>query len=205
MASSTVNSADPRVPSLQYTMASASGTVPVPPYYPNMPLPHVDSVAHVAASEPSLQSSPAREEGEVPESELDPDTRRRLLILQHGQDTRERQSSEPAFLGRPPPLPQVVGPRAQPRGSWSPMEEEMSPLQLSWTRKEFPVDEEPIREKHRSNHPSFFPKNDSSFPPDRIPHENQRLSKEVIRLLAHFLSMKFSLRLPLFSRRKATV
>ncbi|XP_023544663.1 RNA polymerase II C-terminal domain phosphatase-like 1 [Cucurbita pepo subsp. pepo] len=178
LASSTVNSADPRVPSLQYTMASASGTVPVPPYYPNMPLPHVDSVAHVAASEPSLQSSPAREEGEVPESELDPDTRRRLLILQHGQDTRERQSSEPAFLGRPPPLPQVVGPRAQPRGSWSPMEEEMSPLQLSWTRKEFPVDEEPIREKHRSNHPSFFPKNDSSFPPDRIPHENQRLSKE---------------------------
>ncbi|KAG8071583.1 hypothetical protein GUJ93_ZPchr0006g44155 [Zizania palustris] len=45
------------------------------------------------AAQPSLsdplQGSPAREEGEVPESELDPDTRRRLLILQHGQDTRD--------------------------------------------------------------------------------------------------------------------
>ncbi|CAK9321014.1 unnamed protein product [Citrullus colocynthis] len=187
LASSTINSADPRVSSLQYTMASASGAVPLPPkqvsmpYFPNMPLPHVNSVAHVAPSEPSLQSSPAREEGEVPESELDPDTRRRLLILQHGQDTRERLSSEPAFSARPPPLQQVAGPRAQSRGSWSPMEEEMSPRQLSRTaRKEFPVDAEPMpmREKHRSNHPSFFPKIDNSIIPDRIPHENQRLPKE---------------------------
>ncbi|KAL0542833.1 hypothetical protein IC582_017914 [Cucumis melo] len=173
-------------------MASASGAVPLPPkqvsmppYFPNMPIPHVNSVAHVAPNEPSLQSSPAREEGEVPESELDPDTRRRLLILQHGQDTRERLSSEPAFPGRPPPLQQVAAPRAQSRGSWSPMEEEMSPRQLSRTaRKEFPVDAEPMpmREKHRSNHPSFFPKVDNPILPDRIPHENQRLPKGVIRL-----------------------
>lgn len=189
MASSTINSADPRVSSLQYTMATASGAVPPPqkqvplPYFPNMQLPHVNPVAHVPLSEQSLQSSPAREEGEVPESELDPDTRRRLLILQHGQDTRDRLSSEPAFPVRPPPIQQVAGPRAQSRGSWSPMEEEMSPRQINRTaRKEFPVDVEPMREKHRSNHPSFFPKIDSSIPPDRIPHENQRLSKEVIGL-----------------------
>lgn len=187
LASSTINNADPRMSSLQYTMASASGAVPLPPkqvslpYFPNMQLPHGNSVAHVAPTEPSLQSSPAREEGEVPESELDPDTRRRLLILQHGQDTRERSSSEPAFSVRPPPLQQVAGPRAQSRGSWSPMEEEMSPRQLNRpARKEFPVDAEPMREKHRSNHPSFFPKIDNSIPPDRIPHENQRLSKEVL-------------------------
>ncbi|XP_024536325.1 RNA polymerase II C-terminal domain phosphatase-like 1 isoform X1 [Selaginella moellendorffii] len=34
------------------------------------------------------------EEGEVPESELDPDTRRRLLILQHGQDNAAGPSTE---------------------------------------------------------------------------------------------------------------
>ncbi|KGN49212.1 RNA polymerase II C-terminal domain phosphatase-like 1 [Cucumis sativus] len=187
LASSTINSADPRVSSLQYTMASASCSVPLPPkqvtmpYFPNMPLPHVNSVAHVAPNEPSLQSSPAREEGEVPESELDPDTRRRLLILQHGQDTRERLSSEPAFPARPPPLQQVAAPRAQSRGNWSPMEEEMSPRQLNRSaRKDFPVDAEPMpmREKHRSNHPSFFAKVDNSILPDRIPHDNQRLPKE---------------------------
>lgn len=188
MASSTITTTDPRVSSLQYTMASASSSVPLPPkqgsmpYFPNMQPPHVNSVVHVAPTEPSLQSSPAREEGEVPESELDPDTRRRLLILQHGQDTRERLPSEPSFPVRPPPLQQVAGPRAQSRGSWSPMEEEMSPRQLSRTaRKEFPVDAEPMREKHRSNHPTYFPKIETSIPPDRIPHENQRLSKEVIR------------------------
>ncbi|XP_023003826.1 RNA polymerase II C-terminal domain phosphatase-like 1 [Cucurbita maxima] len=182
LASSTINSADPRVSSLQYTMASASGAVPPPPkqvslpYFPDMQLPHVNSVT---PTEPSIQCSPAREEGEVPESELDPDTRRRLLILQHGQDIRERPPSEPAFSVRPPPLQQVAGPRVQSRGSWSPMEEEMSPRQLNRpARKEFPVDAEPMREKHRSNHSSFFPKIDGSIPPDRIPHENQRLSKE---------------------------
>ncbi|KAJ0974429.1 hypothetical protein J5N97_016394 [Dioscorea zingiberensis] len=40
-------------------------------------------------SEPISQGSGIAEEGEVPESEMDPNTRRRLLILQHGQDTSE--------------------------------------------------------------------------------------------------------------------
>ncbi|KAF3679224.1 hypothetical protein FXO37_03980 [Capsicum annuum] len=64
----------------------------------------------------SLQSSPAREEGEVPKSKLDPDTRRRLLILQYSQDTRDQLASEPKFpLGTPlqvsvpPQVRHVVG------------------------------------------------------------------------------------------------
>ena len=59
-----------------------------------------------------LQGSPAREEGEVPESELDPDTRRRLLILQHGQT--------PA-----PPLPAV------PHGNWFLVEDGMNSNNLN--------------------------------------------------------------------------
>ncbi|KAJ3680335.1 hypothetical protein LUZ60_016613 [Juncus effusus] len=53
-----------------------------------------------ALPEPSGTQQP-REEGEVQESELDPDTRRRLLILQHGQDTRD---SSPPFPPPPPPV-----------------------------------------------------------------------------------------------------
>jgi RNA polymerase II C-terminal domain phosphatase-like 1/2 len=37
-----------------------------------------------------IQGSVAREEGEVPETDIDPDTRRRLLILQHGQDNLQK-------------------------------------------------------------------------------------------------------------------
>jgi RNA polymerase II C-terminal domain phosphatase-like 1/2 len=65
-------------------------------------------VAQPDFSDP-MQGSPAREEGEVPESELDPDTRRRLLILQHGQDTRDPT----------PPVPVPV-PTVQPHGNWFP-------------------------------------------------------------------------------------
>ncbi|XVF87514.1 hypothetical protein PTKIN_Ptkin18bG0126200 [Pterospermum kingtungense] len=163
-AASAVSSAainlDPRLtPSLQFPMPSSS-SVSMPP------------------AEPSLQSSPAREEGEVPESELDPDTRRRLLILQHGQDTRDHTPPEPAF---PPvrPTMQVPVPRAQSRGSWFSAEEEMSPRQLNRAvSKEFPLDSERMRfEKNR--HPPFFPKAESPIPSDRL-RENQRLSKEAL-------------------------
>lgn len=47
----------------------------------------------VGASEASVDGSPGREEGEIPECELDPDTRRRLLILQHGQDNGVHNSN----------------------------------------------------------------------------------------------------------------
>ncbi|XWS15721.1 hypothetical protein CRYUN_Cryun34aG0026200 [Craigia yunnanensis] len=193
-AASTVSSAainlDPSLaPSLQFTMPS-SISVPLPAAgqpsmvsFANMQFPQashmIKPVALVAAPEPSLQSSPAREEGEVPESELDPDTRRRLLILQHGQDTRDHTPPEPAF---PPvrPTMQVAVPRAQSHGSWFTAEEEMSPQQLNRAvPNEFPLDAEQMHiEKHR--HPPFFPKVESSIPSDRLLCENQRLSKEAL-------------------------
>ncbi|XVE51305.1 hypothetical protein DITRI_Ditri02bG0029500 [Diplodiscus trichospermus] len=175
--------------SLQFTMPSSS-SVPLPAAaqpamvsFPSMQFPQsaqlIKPVAPVAAPEPSFQSSPAREEGEVPESELDPDTRRRLLILQHGQDTRDHTPPEPAF---PPvrPTVQVPVPWAQSRGSWFSAEEEMSPRQLNQAvPKEFLLDSERMQvEKNR--HPPFSPKVESSIPSDRPLRENQRLSKEAL-------------------------
>ncbi|CAI9087501.1 OLC1v1021581C2 [Oldenlandia corymbosa var. corymbosa] len=137
-------------------------------------------INQVAPPETSFQSSPAREEGEVGESELDPDTRRRLLILQHGQDSRERASSEPQFPARTPL--QVPPPRTQGRG-WFPIEEEMSPRQVNRAQppKDFPVSSETMQiEKHRSNHPPFLPKVESTIPPDRVFLESQRMLKETL-------------------------
>ena len=54
--------------------------------YSNSPFPQAivpaNPVGQSGILDLSLQCSPVREEGEVNESELDPDTRRRLLILQ---------------------------------------------------------------------------------------------------------------------------
>ena len=154
-------------------MASVSAPVPVVQQAPQpsaMAFPSIQfqqpiSIAKLLVpSEPSLQSSPAREEGEVPESELDPDTRRRLLILQHGQDSRDAAPSEPPFPQRPPV--QAPPPQAQPRNGWFPVEE-MDPAPLHRTvSKEYPVDSE--RPRHQS---------------DRMPHENRRLPKEVQLIL----------------------
>jgi RNA polymerase II C-terminal domain phosphatase-like 1/2 len=189
-ASSTVTNLDSRLaPAPQYTAGLASSSIPLPTtqasmmQFPNIQFPQPASLGkplgHVGPPEPSLQSSPAREEGEVPESELDPDTRRRLLILQHGQDTRDHASTEPPFPVRPPI--QVPGPRVQSRSGWFPVEEEMSPPQLSRTvPKEFPLDSEPMHIEKHGPHPSFFPKVESSITSDRVLHENQRLPKEVI-------------------------
>ncbi|KAH1054953.1 hypothetical protein J1N35_033018 [Gossypium stocksii] len=182
-AASTVSSAainlDPRLaPSLQFTIPSSS-SVPLPIVQFPEAAQVITPVAPVVALEQSLQSSPAREEGEVPESELDPDTRRRLLILQHGQDTRDH-TPEPAF----PPVGskmQVPIPHAQSCGSWFPAEEEMSQRQLNRAvPKDFPLDPERMNiEKHR--HPPFFPKFENSIPSDRILHENRRFQKEALR------------------------
>jgi len=138
---------------------------------------------HLVPSEPSLQSSPAREEGEVPESELDPDTRRRLLILQHGQDTRDPAPSEPSFPQRPPV--QAPPSHVQSRNGWFPVEEEMDPAQIRRAvSKEYPLDSEMIHmEKHRPRHPSFFSKIDNSTQSDRMLHENRRPPKEVPLIL----------------------
>ncbi|CAN7031891.1 hypothetical protein IGI04_031127 [Brassica rapa subsp. trilocularis] len=168
---------DPRIAApVQYPMASASSVsapvqvaVPVVQQAPQpsaMAFPSIQFQQPIAIakllvpSEPSLQSSPAREEGEVPESELDPDTRRRLLILQHGQDSRDAAPSEPPFPQRPPV--QAPPPQAQPRNGWFPVED-MDPATLRRTvSKEYPVDSE--RPRHQS---------------DRMPHENRRLPKEL--------------------------
>ncbi|GKV45843.1 hypothetical protein SLEP1_g52881 [Rubroshorea leprosula] len=175
-------------PSIQYTMPSSSGPIPLPAAqlsitsFPNTQFSNaailVKPLGHVGPLEPSLQSSPAREEGEVPESELDPDTRRRLLILQHGQDTREHTSSELPSPVKPP----LSIPHVQSRGSWFPVEEEMSTRQLKPTvTKEFCLDTEPMRvDKHQPHRPSFFPKAESSIPSDRILHENSRLPKKAV-------------------------
>ncbi|GMN50838.1 hypothetical protein TIFTF001_020000 [Ficus carica] len=181
---------DPRLaPPLQYPVPSSSGSVPPPTTqvsmtpFPNMQFPQVASVVkpYVGSVESSLQSSPAREEGEVPESELDPDTRRRLLILQHGQDNREHTPTEPPFPARPPM--QVSVPHVQPRGGWFPTEEEMSPPRQPSrvVAKEFCLDSEPMHiEKQRPPHPPFFAKIESSIPSDRMIQENQRLPKEAL-------------------------
>lgn len=182
---------DPRLTSsLQYTMVS-SGSVPPPTAQaPMVQLSHVQfpqPTSLVKPLESSLHSSPAREEGEVPESELDPDTRRRLLILQHGQDTRDHASSEPPFPMRHP-VP-VATPRVPSRGGWFPAEEEIGSQPLNRVvPREFPVDSGPLRiEKHRPHHPPFFSKVDSSISSDRILHEShQRLPKEVMGVFQYY-------------------
>eukprot|EP00250_Pteridium_aquilinum_P033241 c5357_g1_i1 orf=1255-4185(+) len=111
--------------------------------------------------EPSHQSSPLREEGEVPESELDPDTRRRLLILQHGQDTQHlRISQEKPVESSFPLLPtslHITIPPPAPAGGWLGAEEEMSPRQVSRTSSGLILEpESPSFGKQRSNSPSFY-------------------------------------------------
>lgn len=135
------------------------------------------SLTQVGPQDTSLQSSPAREEGEVPESELDPDTRRRLLILQHGMDNREHAPGESQLPVRPS-VPASV-PRVQPR-SWFPTEEEMGPGQLNRVLppKDFPLSADSMHmEKHRPHHPPYLHKMDGAVPSDRLV-ESQMLSKE---------------------------
>lgn len=200
---STVNNLDPRlISSLQYAIASSSSSTPAPTSQPSVmtfpstqfsqAAPLAKPLGQVGPPESSLQSSPAREEGEVPESELDPDTRRRLLILQHGQDVRDSTPSEAPFPVRT--SMQVSVPRVQSRASWVTVEEEMSPRQLNRTvPREFPIDPEPMHiEKHRPHHPSFFSKVESSIPSERMLHENQRLPK-VVRFWGLFDILNFTL------------
>ncbi|MCO5583692.1 hypothetical protein L7F22_037605 [Adiantum nelumboides] len=110
--------------------------------------------------EPSLQGSPVREEGEVPESELDPDTRRRLLILQHGQDTQHMRSPQEKPIESLFPLQSslhVSIPPPAPVGGWLGAEEELSPLLVSRTSSGLILEpESPSFGKPRSHSPSFY-------------------------------------------------
>ncbi|MQL78253.1 hypothetical protein Taro_010664 [Colocasia esculenta] len=185
---SILSNLDPRaLSSLQQALASSSIMVAQGTNQVISSL-HNNQYAHTIASvkplvqpsppEASLQGSPAREEGEVPESELDPNTRRRLLILQHGQDTRDhipKDSALPAKL----PMQVSVNPPIASHGSWFPLEEEMSPRKLNRTPKEFPFESESVCFEKNRSHRSFFHRMDNSIRPERTVHENQRLSKEV--------------------------
>ncbi|KAL6567433.1 hypothetical protein OROGR_001101 [Orobanche gracilis] len=180
-----ISNLDPRVASALHC-ALPSSSFPVSPLttiqgaavsYPSQQLHQMTSllkpsVAQLGQAEPTLHSSPAPEEGEVPESELDPDTRRRLLILQHGQDVREPPPNDPQFPARPPM--QVSVPRVQPRG-WYPVEEEMSPRQLN--RVAPPGESLPI-DRNPGLHPPFLQKVEPSIPTGRVVFESQRLPKE---------------------------
>lgn len=105
------------------------------PQIPPQPVPFPVQVTPVVIPEAlTAQTSQAREEGEVPESELDPDTRRRLLILQHGQDTRDNTPPFQVAATVPtvpvPPVPVPVAPvpmQSINRGPLGPVQFPMEP------------------------------------------------------------------------------
>ncbi|ONK64018.1 uncharacterized protein A4U43_C07F21260 [Asparagus officinalis] len=112
-----------------------------------------------------LMNPPAIEEGEVNDSELDPDTRRRLLILQHGQDVR---GPSPLELR---PQPEVPVTSIKSPESWLPKEEEMKPRQKSKASNDYPLQPETIHfNKRLSDEDSYT---------NRIYHRNKRLTTEV--------------------------
>ncbi|XP_068645447.1 RNA polymerase II C-terminal domain phosphatase-like 1 isoform X2 [Aristolochia californica] len=181
----------PKTPALQPVVAPTGGAATLGtqifnPLHTKHFLNPIGSVKQVVPDpDPSMQGSPVREEGEVPESELDPDTRRRLLILQHGQDMREQPQSDPPPPPPPPPFsvrppPQVPVPPVHSRGGYYPtLEEDMSPRKLTRGPKEFQLEPEPFHfDKHRPHPPPFFRGFENSAFSERV-HENQRLPKQV--------------------------
>ncbi|KAG6534343.1 hypothetical protein ZIOFF_008229 [Zingiber officinale] len=163
------------IPTLGTTsLAAMQMMVPLPNNQVTQPVTVGRSVSELTFPETSFQGSPAREEGEVPESELDPDTRRRLLILQHGQDTRESTATFPVS----PPLHVSISP-AHPQGNWFPLEEAMNPRQQKRTSKELSRDPDPARYRKCSRHPSFMQGRDNSVPSDRVLHETRRFTMQL--------------------------
>ncbi|GAB2301168.1 hypothetical protein Dimus_035201 [Dionaea muscipula] len=215
-AASTANLDARLAASLQLLVTASSLTVPLPGPGPPSINPFLSNhlqatslvrpLGHAGPMDLTRQGSPAREEGEVPESELDPDTRRRLLILQHGLDTREHSPNEPPFPVRPPvqtpvqipvqtpvPIPGQgpgpgpgPGPRVRPGGSWLPAEDQMSPGPLSRAMgPEYPL---PTDVMHFGKQrppppptPPFQRKIESPFPSDCTFLSKQRLPREVPR------------------------
>jgi len=170
-------SVHPVIPSSFGAVPLAAPQVIMP--YSNNPFPQaivsVNPVGQPGISELSLQGSPVREEGEVNESELDPDTRRRLLILQHGQDIRG-------------PLPfqsrshlEVSVPPVQSPECWLPLEEQVKQRQLNEASREYPLQPETTHfvEKKRSHRSSFFCGEEELNPTDRVNNRNKKLSTEV--------------------------
>jgi len=155
-------------------IAPPRGMIPLNNEHVPQPPPFSQLVAQSVLVDPS-QGSPAREEGEVPESELDPDTRRRLLILQHGQDTRDPTPPLSAI----PPV-QVPVPPVQPHGNWFPTEDGINPSNLNRGSAGFTVQSDSMfYEKKQPPHPSFFHGGDSPMSSDRFSYQNQRFSSQV--------------------------
>ncbi|KAF5177231.1 Rna polymerase ii c-terminal domain phosphatase-like [Thalictrum thalictroides] len=136
-------------------------------------------------SQSSLQGSPSREEGELPESDIDPDIRRRLLILQHGQDKRDQMTKDLPYPVRPPV--QASQPPVQSHGSWSPLAEEMSTRQPNQALPkilpgEFPSESEAKHfDKHQPSHTSYFYGVEGSVTSDRTRFDYRKPSKEARR------------------------
>ncbi|KAL5208667.1 hypothetical protein ABZP36_033102 [Zizania latifolia] len=130
-------------------------------------------VAQLSLSDP-LQGSPAREEGEVPESELDPDTRRRLLILQHGQDTRDPTPPLPVI----PPV-QASGPPVQPHGNWFPVEDGMNPNNLNRGSAGFPLESETVHYDKKQPPQPFFHGGENPISSNRFSYQNQRFPSQL--------------------------
>lgn len=178
------------LPSLQHVMASSSLAVPLPATQIMMPLSTNQCsqstvlgkpLGQSGFSEPNLQCA-TTEEGEIPESDLDPDTRRRLLILQHGQDFRYPPPPPPP---PPPSFPfipplQVPVPPVKQLASRLPLEEAVNPRQLNRPPTEFALQPQIVHfNRNHFSHPSFFSGMDISFPSDRVLHENERPPNEV--------------------------
>lgn len=151
----------PPYPPMGPPIAVPQSVVPLTaPQIPPPPVPFPVQVTSTVIPEASTaQTSQGREEGEVPESELDPDTRRRLLILQHGQDTRDNTPPFQVASTIPnvpvPPVPVPVAPvpmQSINRGQPGPVQYPMEP----------------------DRRPPYLP-----FPPDRVGGQNQRFPTQV--------------------------
>ncbi|KQJ83718.1 RNA polymerase II C-terminal domain phosphatase-like 1 [Brachypodium distachyon] len=152
-------------------------SIPLAPVLGMVPLNNVQGPQYQSAIVDPLQGSPAREEGEVPESELDPDTRRRLLILQHGQDTRD---PTPPFPAEPSVEVQVSVPPVQSQGNSFFMEDWMDPRSLDRTSMGFPLESDSVHyDKKQPPQPSYFHGGDDHLSSDRFNYQNQRYTSQL--------------------------
>lgn len=186
---SSVQAADPMTSNVDVMSVAASqqfatsSSIPLAPPLGMVPLnndqdPQPPSISWPVAQSglgDPLQGSPAREEGEVPESELDPDTRRRLLILQHGQDTRDPSPPFPVE-----PSVQVSVPQVQSQGNRFPVENEMDPRNLNRTSAGFHLESDAVHsDKNQPPHQSYFPAGNNLISSDRINHQTQRYPSQL--------------------------
>lgn len=149
-------------PAIEQNQEYSQGIAAVKPFVPQ---------THNAI-ESGVQGSPSREEGEVHDTELDPDTRRRLLILQHGQDTGKHNSVDPPFPVRPL---KITLPPNQAPGGWLGPEEEMSPRQITRPSQGPSLQPDSLSfDKQRLPQPSYYHGPENSLANDRCFDESKR-------------------------------